>query len=125
MNSSLLRHDIVKSELSRLIKMFWQKALNEENYGKNWELLKFELGKYLRRYGSELAKSRRRSEEEIISNITTYTMRSDTLSDEDKLKFIELQKNLDDLYKRKAEGAFVRSRLKWLEHGEQMSSYFF
>lgn len=29
------------------------------------------------------------------------------------------------MYKMKAEGTFVRSRQKWLEQGEQMSSYFF
>lgn len=36
-----------------------------------------------------------------------------------------LQCKLDEIYKRKAEGAFVRSRVKWLEQGEQNSSYFF
>lgn len=32
---------------------------------------------------------------------------------------------MDEIYKRKAEGAFVRSRKKWLEEGEQNSAYFF
>ena len=30
-----------------------------------------------------------------------------------------------NIYKLKAEGAFIRSRKKWIEEGEQNSSYFF
>lgn len=37
----------------------------------------------------------------------------------------ELQSQLDNIYKRKAEGAFIRSRKRWLEEGEQNTSYFF
>lgn len=36
-----------------------------------------------------------------------------------------LQEKLDIIYKRRAEGAFIRSRKKWLEEGEQNSAYFF
>ena len=32
---------------------------------------------------------------------------------------------LDDIYKEKAKGAFIRSRLKWFEEGERNSKYFF
>lgn len=32
---------------------------------------------------------------------------------------------LDELHLEKASGAFVRSRAKWLEHGEKNSAYFF
>ncbi len=31
---------------------------------------------------------------------------------------------LDEFYKEKAEGAFARSRKRWMEEGEQNSSYF-
>lgn len=36
-----------------------------------------------------------------------------------------LMTELDELYKRKAKGAFIRSRRKWIEEGEQNSHYFF
>lgn len=109
-----------------MIAHFWNKAQIEETYGRNWELLKFEIGKYLRKYGKDLAKSRREHETKVISEITSLSGRApDNLSIEEKLKLTELQKNLDDIYNLKAEGAFVRSRLKWLEEGEQMSAYFF
>lgn len=37
----------------------------------------------------------------------------------------EYQQKLDELYKSKAKGAFIRSRRCWLEEGEQNSAYFF
>ncbi|KPP62758.1 hypothetical protein Z043_119039, partial [Scleropages formosus] len=48
-----------------------------------------------------------------------------SLSEEERLRLTELQSKLDDVYRVRAEGAFIRSRQKWLEHGEQMSTYFF
>ncbi len=40
-------------------------------------------------------------------------------------EYSELQNKLDELYRAKAKGAYVRSRRKWLEEGEQNSAYFF
>lgn len=37
----------------------------------------------------------------------------------------ELQEQLDNIYEEKAEGAFIRSRYKWLEQGEKNTKYFF
>lgn len=37
----------------------------------------------------------------------------------------DLQHKLDNLYKHKAEGAFVRSRRKGIEEGEQNPAYIF
>lgn len=36
-----------------------------------------------------------------------------------------LQLQLDDLYTVKAKGVFIRSRARWIENGENNSSYFF
>lgn len=47
------------------------------------------------------------------------------LNDVEKLKLNDLQNKLDDMYKLKAEGAFVWSRQKWQEYGEQLSAYVF
>ncbi len=44
---------------------------------------------------------------------------------EEKAKLHSLQLQLDELYIEKANGAYVRSRVRWLEHGEKNSAYFF
>lgn len=126
LNSSLLENKEVQKEASRLISHFWAKAKNERSFGNNWELLKFELGKYFRKFGALLAKSRRAEETNIVSEITQLLQKSPgELTEQDKLDLSNLQTKLDELYSQKAKGAFIRSRTKWLEEGEQNSHYFF
>lgn len=126
LNSSLLEHKMVKTEIRKLIDHFWDKAIKEESYNLNWELFKFEAGKFLRQYGAKVAKARTAEEDKLITEISSiFQQHPDVVSEEDKLKIRNLQNKLDDLYRYKAEGAFVRSRKKWLEEGEQNSAYFF
>ncbi len=125
-NSSLLKHNEVKSELERLIRFYCNKAKREDSFGLNWELLKYEIGKYLRKCSGNLAKLKCLEEANIVREISFITkILPENLSDSQRTCLVDLQIKLDDLYKLRAEGAFVRSRQRWLEHGEQMSSYFF
>jgi len=73
-----------------------------------------------------MAKLKAAAEEKLIVQISSiYQLPSDGVSEEDKLHLKELQCQLDELYRGKAEGAFVRSRKRWIEEGEQNSAYFF
>lgn len=73
-----------------------------------------------------IAKLKRAQEENIISTIAYLSSRfPNSLSVEESNTLFEYQHKLDDLYKLRAEGAFVRSRRRWLEEGEQNSAYFF
>lgn len=46
------------------------------------------------------------------------------MSETDKATFINLQSNLDQVYLKRAHGAFIRSRAKWIEEGEKNTVYF-
>lgn len=60
-----------------------------------------------------MAKSKRAEEIRIITRITNLSQRyPDSLLEDEKLEMAELSIKLDDLYKKKAEGAFIRSRIK-------------
>ncbi|KAI2643779.1 putative 149 kDa protein [Labeo rohita] len=126
LNNSILDNESVKVTIRSLIAQYWKLAQRSNDYCNYWELLKFEIGKFLRNYGNVLAKARKHEEEIIISKIIAFTQRSPPIfSDDEKIELIALQKHLDDIYKRRAEGAFIRSRQRWLEKGEQNSAYFF
>lgn len=60
----------------------------------------------MRKYGNNLAKSRRKEVNDISSEIASLTSLSpDWLLVKDRLGLVELQTKLDDLYKCKAEVA--------------------
>lgn len=49
---------------------------------------------------------------------------SANLSEEERLELISEQSKLNDIHLNKVKGAFVRSRKRWREEGEQNSAYF-
>jgi hypothetical protein len=64
---------MVQFEVKDLLSQFWERACEEKSYCKNWELFKFEVSKYLRKYSSNLAKTRRAEEEKVIIKITPFS----------------------------------------------------
>lgn len=52
-----------------------------------------------------------------------YTNCQESLTEEEKEELASSQTKLDELYCQKAKGAFIRSRSKWLEEGEQNTHY--
>ena len=102
---------VVTFEVNGLLSHFWERACEEKSYCKNWELFKFEVSKYLRKYGSHFSKSTRAEEEKVIIKIISLSQRSPAgLLGEEKMELIQLQNKLDNIYRLKAEGAFIRSR---------------
>lgn len=124
LNNSVLKFEKVQDKIKELISDFWNEASSKKSYGRYWELFKFELGKFLRKFGSDLAKKRRVAEENIIYLLTSFSQR-ENLPNEEMKEYLQLQNKLDDIYKIKAEGTFIRSRKRWMEEGEQNSSFFF
>lgn len=50
--------------------------------------------------------------------------RPENMSDEGELELATEQIKLNEMYLNKAKGAFLRSRKRWIEEGEQNSAYF-
>lgn len=126
LNNSLLKHDVVTKKIRTLISLFYKKALIDSCFSKNWELFKYEVSKYLRQYGSTLSKLRTAEETDVITRISALTQIKPEDMSETDIQDLHLQQNkLNELYRNRAEGAFVRSRRQWLEEGEQNSAYFF
>lgn len=56
-----------------------------------WELLKFEIGKYFRRFGSNLAKLKKAEENKVVSKILILSSKPpELLSESDKLEYADL-----------------------------------
>lgn len=126
LNNSILAYTEVRIKMDDIITNLWNKANEEDNYCSNWELTKYEVGKYFRKFSSDLAKKRKSNESSVICKIASLLAKNvEDMTDFDKAELTEQQQQLDKIYKYKAEGAYVRSRRKWLEEGEQSSAFFF
>lgn len=72
LNSTILEHKEVITEVHSLIRLHWNKARAENTFGNNWELLKYELGNFFRKYSIDLAKRRRADEKVVIAYIRLH-----------------------------------------------------
>uniref|UniRef100_A0A3P9L5I7 Reverse transcriptase domain-containing protein n=1 Tax=Oryzias latipes TaxID=8090 RepID=A0A3P9L5I7_ORYLA len=125
-NNSLLSHNTVIEMTKKIIQSYWEEATEFKIFSPKWELLKFDIGKFMRSYSSNLAKLRRKEENELCSKIATLSNKSsENIPENELIELGEYQNKLEEMYKRKTQGAFIRSRAKWMEEGEQCSSYFF
>lgn len=55
-------------------------------------------------------------EKEIMDNLNAL-LNKESLSEDEKVKLMQLQKQIDKLYIDAGKGAFVQSKTRWLENG--------
>lgn len=121
-NSRLLLH----SDFCQGIESLIQNVIEDESlvsFTQKWEFLKYKIRQYSISYGKQLKKKNILEEEETIKNILTITLQP-TISENEQRHLIQLQEKLDKIYEIKAQGAYIRSRAKWMEDGEKNTSYF-
>ena len=92
-------------------------------YTGRWEFTKSKITEFTIKFCKELNREKRQYESNLLREINQCCSNLD-LNDQGKNKLMELQVWLDELYLERAQGAFIRSRAKWIEAGEKNSSYF-
>lgn len=95
-----------------------------DTYCRKWEYFKYKVRSLSVKCGKPRHQLQRENELKLIQEISECCQKFE-LSEEDKAKMLCLQTRVDNLYIQKAQGAYVRSRAKWIEQGEKNSSYFF
>lgn len=76
--------------------MYWITEKEKKYFCRNWELLKYEIGIYLRKTGSGLAKKRRENEDNVVSNLSLLANQS-FLSADERREYIKLPGELDEI----------------------------
>lgn len=117
-NKCLLEDDNFVRETKDIITKFWRQARVSKNACLSWELMKYEIRKLAIHISKVTAKKRQKLEVETVTKIITLSKQTQ-LSPQDTIELSKLQIQLDNIYKSKAKGAFIRSRLRWMEHGEK------
>ena len=68
-------------------------------------------------------KERRKKESDLFCEISQCCRKPD-LTSEDEEKPLLLKAELDDIFLRRTQDAFIRSRGKWMKEGEKNITYF-
>lgn len=89
-----------------------------------WEWFKFNVRGLAIETGKQISKFKSMKRLELINEMHKFGNKTDLTIDE-QIQLNNLQAKFDNLYLEKAKGAFIRSRARWLEEGENNSSYFF
>lgn len=123
LNNTLLKDELFKEQVKEVISENWRKAQEEKCFGKHWEFAKYQIRNIAIMRGKALAKEKRFQQNRILKDIITIYER-DSPSQVDINQLLCLQLELDKIYENMAQGAFIRSRRKWLEKGEKNTKYF-
>lgn len=121
-NSSLLKIEDYCKRIKEII-IEIQNSESFSNYSNKWEFLKYKIRMFSMEFSKTYIKIKRQEENELFSELNQYCNKQNH-NELDKEILMSLQTKLDNLYLKKAEGAFVRSRAKWIEEGEKNTTYF-
>lgn len=116
-NSSLIKN----KDYCQKIKSLITEIVNLEELTtavKKWEFLKYKIRQFTISFSKQIKKDLEKKELDIIKQLNVYCNKLNPTED-DKQKILNLQPKLDEMYIQRAQGAFIRSRAKWIEEGEK------
>lgn len=120
-NAKLLQNEDYCNIVRRIIKDILANV-SIVGYINKWEFIKFKIREFSIQFSKDQIR-KQKDESKLLQEISECCSQSN-LTMQEKSRLMELQTQLDQHYLNKAQGAFVRSRAKWIEAGEKNSSYF-
>ena len=126
LNCSLLDNINYISEISELIPAWGKEHSSIQDKRILWDILKYEIRKFSIRYSSNKKRAIKSKENELLTKLSELELKLDQnpspqlLTDYDNAKTA-----ITELESYKTKGAIIRSKIQWVEEGEQSSQYFF
>lgn len=88
-----------------------------------WEVLKWEVKQMSIEYSKKKSRERQTSLHLLETELNNL-LKKDSDTETDKVRIIQVENDIKEIYNFKANGAFVRSRLQFMEEGERNSKFF-
>ena len=123
-NNSMLEDKIYVSEIKRNISKWKIEYKNKIDKRVVWELLKYEIRKFSKKYGALKKKERNREFDRlqnILINIESNLVDNDTRKEE----YYDIKQQINSIEAIEAHGIFVRSKVQFIEENEKCTKYFF
>ena len=124
LNNSLLKDDEYKEKIKNIIRKF--KLENAHmNAQVKWDMCKTKVKEFTIKYSKHQQIKRNKTFKQLQDEFEKVSKETDENSSEENIKHYEkIKKEIDKFMTYNSKGAFIRSRQKWLEHGEKSSKYF-
>ena len=124
-NAALLKDTKYIEQIKNTYKESLEKYMDVEDKGMKWDLLKMEMRSSTICYSKTKAKETKGKIKEtvIIANALEKKISTDP-TDENLIKYNECKRYIEEYNNEKANGAFLRSKVNWVEYGEKNSKFF-
>ena len=125
LNFSFLNDKNYVSEISELIPAWGKEHSPIDDKRILWEILKYEIRKFSIRYSSNKKRDIKSKENKLLIKLSKLELK---LDQNPSLQLItdynNAKKALREVESYKTKGAIIRSKIQWVEEGEQSSKYF-
>ena len=124
---SVLKVPEYKNRIRALITETWEDVEDKTDMGVRFDYLKFKIYRVSLKFCRTWAKGKRKEETEIHKQLEIVDKRicEKLANDMDILHYQNLKQSLEALEEEKAGGAWIRSRLEFIEEHERNTAYFY
>ena len=126
-NNSLPEDPLFVESLQNEIRTVSSNFKDEQDPCVNWEFLKHKIFRFSKRYANEKAVKRERKRiflENKVLDLEKQMVNSPNISDALVTDYEGAKTELENLHNYIADGAILRSKVRWYEEGEKCSKYF-
>ena len=126
-NQSLLQDEIYVSNLRAEIPNFRQKYDDVEDLRLKLDLIKMEIRGFTIKYSKNKAKKRKSAEIDLQNQINELYKNAETQPNNKQIinEIYDARLRLKNIMQYKTKGTILRSKVRWHEHGERNTRYFY
>ena len=126
-NQSLLKDETYVTNLRAEIQTFKQKYNDAEDLGLKWDLIKMEMRGFITKYSKNKAKERQSTEINLQNQINKLYKKAEKQPNNKQIinEIYYARSHLKNITQLKTKGTILKSKVRWYEHGERNTRYFY
>ena len=124
-NASHCQDEQFCTHLKHNIFLWKREYIGITDYRIKWEILKYEIGKFCRKYGAKVKKDQNINVGNLLQQLHNLECKISNGKIGDQISYDNVKQNLLQIEQQNSRGSIIRSRAKWIEDGEKPTQYFF
>ena len=124
LNNSILDEEDYKEGISKIFNDAVETYEEDVSKSLLWEFLKIKFKEFSIMYCTLKSRTNKQTIKDLEAKLDVIDSSNESQNPDQYIDRKNTKQQLDHLYETKAKGYHVRSRAKWVEHGERSTSYF-